>query len=73
MEENRRFAEKFGYQFPLLCDTERKIGMAYGACDSPDAQYARRISYVISPEGKIAQVYEKVSAATHPEELLKNL
>jgi len=47
--------------------------MAYGACDSPDAQYARRISYVISPEGKIAQVYEKVSAATHPEELLKNL
>lgn len=32
--------------------------------------YPKRISYVISPEGQIAHVFEKVSAATHPEELL---
>ena len=31
VEENRAFAEKFDYPFRLLCDTERTVGMAYGA------------------------------------------
>lgn len=70
MEENRKFAEKFNYNFPLLCDTDKKLGLAYGACESTADGYAKRISYVISPEGRIAHVFEKVSAATHPEELL---
>ncbi len=73
VEENRAFAEKFNYDFPLLCDTTRAIGLAYGAADSPDAGYAKRISYVISPEGKITHAFEKVSAATHPAELLTML
>jgi thioredoxin-dependent peroxiredoxin len=72
-EENRAFAEKFNFPFRLLCDTDRAIGMAYGACDEPTASYARRISYVIGPDGRIAQAIDKVSAATHPEELLASL
>jgi len=70
VEENRRFAEKYGYQFPLLCDTDRRVGMAYGACDTPEAPYARRISYVISPRGEISRAYLEVSAASHPAEVL---
>jgi len=31
VEDNRKFAEKFKFPFPLLCDTDRKIGLAYGA------------------------------------------
>jgi thioredoxin-dependent peroxiredoxin len=69
-EDNRKFAGKFNYDFPLLCDTTKAIGLAYGAADSPDAGYPQRISYVIAPDGKIAHVFEKVSAATHPAELL---
>jgi peroxiredoxin len=47
--------------------------MAYGACDSPDAEYARRISYVISPEGKIEHVYGHVDPPKHPAEVLEDL
>ena len=73
MADNAAFAEKFSYPFPLLCDEKREIGMAYGACDDPKAEYAKRISYVIDPEGKIAQAYPKVSPKSHPKEILESL
>jgi peroxiredoxin len=47
--------------------------MAYGACDDAKAEYASRISYVIDPEGKIAQVHPKVSPKAHPKEVLASL
>ena len=71
--ENKAFAEKFDFPFPLLCDTERRIGLAYGACDSPKDEYARRIAYVIDEEGKIAQAHPKVEPATYPGWQLRNL
>ena len=70
---NAAFAKKFDFNFPLLCDTDRKIGMAYGAADDAKAQYAKRISYLIGPDGRIKKAYPKVNAAAHPEELLKDL
>lgn len=71
--DNRAFAEKFDFNFPLLCDESRAIGLAYGACDSADAKTARRISYVIGGDGAIRAVYPKVDAARHPEEVLQSL
>jgi len=56
-----------------LCDTDRAIGMAYGACDDPTAGTAKRISYLIGPDGKIKKAYPKVDAAAHPEQVLKDL
>ena len=47
--------------------------MAYGACDSPDARSAHRISYLIGPDGKIRNAWAKVSPATHPQEVLEIL
>lgn len=29
--EKKAFAEKFNFSFPLICDTDRAIGTAYGA------------------------------------------
>lgn len=72
-EKNRQFAEKFGFDFPLLSDTERKLGIAYGAADGPSAGSAKRISYLIGPDGKVKKAYPKVNAAAHPEEVLKDL
>ena len=71
--DNRAFSEKFQYPFPLLCDVDRRIGLDYGACDTPTAEYARRITYVIGPDGRIKQAHPKVSAASHPAELLATL
>ena len=47
--------------------------MAYGACDTPDAATARRISYLISPSGRVVCSYSKVAAAEHPSEVLANI
>ena len=47
--------------------------MAYGACQDPKDEYAKRISYVIDPKGKIAQAYPKVSPKSHPKEILETL
>jgi len=52
---------------------KREIGMAYGAADSPAAEYASRITYVIDPQGKIAQAHPKVSPKTHPKEILASI
>jgi peroxiredoxin Q/BCP len=72
-EENRAFAEKFGYDFPLLCDTERKVGMAYGAAKSPKDRYAVRLTYVIGPDGKLEQAIETKDPANQAAELLATL
>lgn len=68
--DNRAFAEKFGFPFALLCDTDRSLGLAYGACDSADAGFPRRISYLIDEQGIVAHVFPKVDPATHAAEVL---
>ena len=72
-EANERFAAKFNFPFPLLADTSRSIGLAYGACDSAKDEYARRIAYVIDEEGTIAQAHAKVDASAYPREQLASL
>jgi peroxiredoxin len=44
--------------------------MAYGACDSPADRNARRISYVIGPDGRIEHAFPKVDPKRHPAEVL---
>jgi len=73
VEKNAKFAQKFEFNFPLLCDVDRKIGVAYGAADDASAGSAKRISYLIGKDGKIRKAYPKVNAAAHPEEILKDL
>lgn len=70
VEENAAFAKKFDFPFKLLCDTERKVGLAYGACNDAKAGYANRISYLIDEQGKIAAAYPKVSPREHPAQVL---
>jgi peroxiredoxin Q/BCP len=73
VDENKAFAEKFDFPFPLLCDTSRAVGLAYGACKDANAQYADRVSYLIAPDQKILKTYAKVDPAKHPEEVLADL
>jgi peroxiredoxin Q/BCP len=73
VDENKAFAEKFGFPYPLLCDTTRAVGLAYGACKDTNAQYADRISYLIGPDQKILKAYASVDPAKHPEEVLADL
>jgi thioredoxin-dependent peroxiredoxin len=73
VDANAAFARKFGFPYPLLCDTDRKIGVAYGAAESSQAATARRISYIIGRDGRIAAAWPKVKPADHPAEVLAAL
>ena len=52
---------------------KRELGIAYGAADDAKEGYASRISYVIGPDGRIAQAHAKVSPRSHPKEILESL
>jgi peroxiredoxin Q/BCP len=73
VEQNAAFAKKFDFNFPLLCDTGRTLGMAYGACDSLTAGHAKRISVLIDEQGKIARVYDTVNPREHPAQVLADV
>lgn len=70
-DDNAAFAKKFGFNFPLLCDTDRKVGVAYGAADDASARSAKRIGVIIAPDGKVKAWFPKVDARAFPEEALK--
>jgi peroxiredoxin Q/BCP len=70
---NAAFANRNRFPFRLLCDIDRKISLAYGACSDTKAPYPMRISYLIDEQGKIAAVYPKVNAAEHASQVLADL
>ena len=73
VEENAAFAEKFSFPYPLLCDTSREMGVAYGACDDTTAGYAARISYVIGPDLIVRHAMDVQDAKANPAEILATL
>jgi peroxiredoxin Q/BCP len=57
----------------LLCDTDRALGLAYRACEDASDGYARRITYVISPEGKIERAIETSDPARQASDLFNKI
>jgi len=72
-KDNKAFAEKFGFNFPLLSDTDRKVGLAYGACDDVKAGSARRVAVIIGPDGMVKRYYPKVDARAFPQQALDEI
>jgi peroxiredoxin Q/BCP len=78
VESHQKFATKFSLPFDLLADPERKIIEAYGAWGEK-SMYGKkymgivRITVVIGPDGKIRQLYPKVSPETHAQDILATL
>ncbi|MDE2092154.1 MAG: peroxiredoxin [Gammaproteobacteria bacterium] len=50
-----RFREKHGLSFPLLADPGKHVIRAYG-CEGPLGFGVKRVSYLISPDGRILDV-----------------
>jgi peroxiredoxin Q/BCP len=70
--DNKAFKDHEDLPFDLLCDTGKTMSIAYGAADAASSN-ASRISYLVDAEGKVQKVYESVSPADHPEEVLRDL
>jgi peroxiredoxin len=72
IEVQREFsAKECRDKFPVGADPERSVIKAYDAVSNmPGAALATRISYVISPEGKILYAYADPNAEKHIENAL---
>ncbi len=67
-ESHQKFIAKHKLNFPLLADTDGKIADAYGV-RMTGRDMARRVSFLIGLDGKIAHVTDTPSADTHLSEM----
>ena len=67
---HQAFTTKYGLNFPLLADTNQELIKAY---DVDGGGYAKRVTYVINPEGAITHVDGTVNTATHADDVLAAL
>ncbi|MBT3690430.1 thioredoxin-dependent thiol peroxidase [bacterium] len=78
IEKHKKFAEKFELPFTLLADTEKNLVKSYGVWSKKKfmgKEYfgISRSSFLISPKGIIAKIYEKVKPADHASEILNDI
>ena len=74
--DNKAFADKHQFPFRLLSDVDRSVGALYGAKkadDQPYPDFARRVSFLIDPDGVVRKVYEVKDNAGHAAEVLADL
>jgi len=79
-DSHRRFTEKYQLNFPLLVDSDRQLAQAYGAIGGGLGGLARgllgmarRVTFIIDEQGRIAHVIDHPDTARHGEEVLDYL
>lgn len=68
-EIQQRFIDKFELTFPMISDTDKSIIDAYGAREVLGVT-AKRRTFLVDPNGKIARVWAKVELKGHAEEVV---
>ena len=69
-ESHRKFKAKYGLPMTLLVDTDHAIAQAYGVWVEKNTFGVKRkgiarTTFIIDPEGKVAEVFEKVDPSGH--------
>jgi peroxiredoxin Q/BCP len=71
----KKFSEKYAFQYPLIADTEKIIIKAYGAWGTKkfmgkvyDGIF--RYTFVISESGLVENIFTKVDTKNHAEQIL---
>ncbi|HVN75455.1 MAG TPA: peroxiredoxin [Thermoanaerobaculaceae bacterium] len=72
-KSNAEFIKEQHFPFRLLSDTTKALAVAVGAADSPGRLWARRISYLVGPDGKVLKAYPDVDPAKHAGEVLADI
>lgn len=74
VKDQKKFAEKYSLPFPLLADTEGTTAAAYGVVNNiMGLKLAKRQSFIVDPEGRIARHYTQVDPKTHSRQVLADL
>lgn len=77
-KSHNKFIEKFDLPFSLLIDEDAQLSTtyeSYGLKKFMGKEYMgiMRNTFLIDPNGKIAQIYKKVKPEPHPVEVLKDI
>jgi peroxiredoxin Q/BCP len=68
------FAKKYNLPFPLLADDKGVVAASYGSLrDFGLLKFARRNTFLIDPQGKVAKVYLSVSTSRNSQEVIDDL
>ena len=75
---HKKFVKKYNLPFTLLADIEKKVVELYGVWAKKkfmgrEYEGTLRSSFLIDPNGKVAQIYEEVKPEMHADEVLKDL
>ena len=73
-QSHARFAEKYDLPFTLLADIGGKVARSYGSLLSlGPLQVAKRHTFLIDDQGRVAKVYRRVKPRVHGEEIFADL
>jgi peroxiredoxin Q/BCP len=71
-DSHRAFAQKFNLPFPLLADPGGAMTQRWGAGQGLRAG-ARRVTFVLDREGRIARIFDPVRVEGHTDEVIAAL
>jgi peroxiredoxin Q/BCP len=75
VKAQKKFAEKYDLQYPLLADADQTICNRFGVIKEKN-MYGKKVTgierttYVIGPDGKLVHEFNKVKPEGHAEEVL---
>lgn len=71
--KNAEFCAAEAFPFRLLSDRDKTLALAVGAADSKEQPVAKRISYLVGPDGKVLRAYDTVTPASHAGQVLQDI
>ena len=74
VESHKHFADKNNLPFSLLSDESGEVSEAYDSLNNfMSFKSAKRNTFIIDPDGKIAKIYLSVKPSTHSQMVLNDL
>jgi peroxiredoxin Q/BCP len=74
VESHLDFAKEYRLPFPLLADAGGAVAARYGSIRNLGlVKFARRNTFLIDPQGRVAKVYLSVNASGNSQEVLEDL
>ena len=74
VESHKRFADKNNLPFSLLSDESGEVSKSYESLNNfMSFKSAKRNTFIIDPDGKVAKIYLSVKPSTHSQMVLNDL
>jgi len=74
VDRQKAFSEKYSLPFSILSDESGEVARDYGVLiERGEVNFARRETFLISPDGRIARHYQNVVPDTHTQDVLDDL